>query len=304
MVKSVNLLQIKYKEKIYDVYDFSLYCKKRKLLQQEEIKNSQIIYDGVVFDYSDYVKDLKQTSKKFKKDNSDTQHILNPDFVFLYDKNLYVCLRYLGSLCSNITAGNHYALLSYDKIPIDLYGIKSYVGCYFRRCMDFSTSILWYNSTLDYFLQIFCSKFNFYNNITNKDVKKMNFEEIAKLCSYIKIRDAISKIKKDKNNKEMFKWWDLINSCYQNTSWIREIANSLKHKSGVFYENLDLPPLFKITKGDLKMEDVYVPKKVDIDRDFEKIIDSHNEIVKVYHFIIRRINKEIENNKNGSENNE
>ena len=277
-----------------NVYDFSKYCKRKKLILQEEIKKANIIYDDISFSYDDYVKDLKNTSKKFKKDRADTQHILNPEFVFLYDSNLYVCLKYLGSLCSNITAGNHYAIQSYDKIPVDLYGIKSYAGCYFRRCMDFSTSILWYNSAVDYFLQIFCSRFNFYDKITTKDVSTMNFDEIAKLCNYTKVYSAILKIDRNKTNKELFKWWGQINECCENLKWIREIANSLKHKSGVFCKNLDLPPFFKIKKGTIDMKDMYMPKEVDIDKDFEKIIQAHDEIVKVYHFIVKSINKEIE----------
>lgn len=171
--KCIEIFKIEYAGEEYDAYDFSNYCKENKIIVEEEIKKCNIIYDNVKLTYEEYQKDLIENSKKFNPDTADVQYITMPEFVFLYDSNLYVCLKYLGSLSSNITAGNHYAILSYDKLPINLYGIESYAGCFFRRCMDFSTSILWYNSAIDYFLQIFCSRFDFYRNITKKDVTTM-----------------------------------------------------------------------------------------------------------------------------------
>ena len=50
---------------------------------------------------------------------------------------------------------------------------------------------------------------------------------------------------------------------------------------------MDLSLLFKIKKGDLKMEDMYIPKKVDIDRDFTELIGAPNWMVKGYHLLLK-----------------
>ena len=45
------------------------------------------------------------------------------------------------------------------------------------------------------------------------------------------------------------------------------------------------------------MSEMYLPKEVDIDRDFDKLIEAHNEIVDVYTFIVTEINSEVEKKK-------
>lgn len=140
--KNLEVFKIKYEDKEYDCYKFSQYCKRHKLIPNEEIKKSNLLYGEVEMSYNDYQQDLNITSKKFKSNRVNTKYMLMPDFVFLYDADLYVCLCFLNTLCTNISAGYHYALLSYDKIPHQLYGIKGYAGCFFRRSLDFSTFIL------------------------------------------------------------------------------------------------------------------------------------------------------------------
>lgn len=295
--KVPEIFKVEYESNLYEAQDFSKYCEENELLVEAEIKKCNIIYNGEKYSFEEYQENLIANAEKFKKDEVDTQYILMPEFVFLYDTNLYMCLKYLGSLCSNITAGNHYAIQSYEKLPINLYGINSYMGCFFRRCLDFSSSILWYNSAIDYFLQIFCSRFNLYGMLTKKDITTMSYEEIASLCTHKKVFDAIQKIPPTASNVDLFNWWNLIDACYTRLSWIREVANSLKHKAGVTYRKIDLPPLMEIHKGKLKMSEMYLPKEVDIDRDFDKLIQAHNEIVDVYSFIVTEINSEVEKKK-------
>lgn len=291
--KCLEIFKIKYKDKEYGCYEFSQYCKKHKLIPNEEIKKSNLIYGGVEMPYDDYQRDLKITSKKFKPDRVNTKYMLMPDFVFLYDTDLYVCLCFLNTLCTNISAGYHYALLSYDKIPFELYGIKGYASCFFRRSLDFSTSILWYNTIVDYFLQIFCTKFDLYKKITKRDISSMTFEEISTICTYNKIKDVMDKTIKSKENKNMFLWWSKITKCLNNLSWIRKRANSLKHKSGVSINNLDFK-FMEIHKGSKKMSEAYTSLPIDIDKDFIQLINAHNEIVKLYSYITKKINDDIE----------
>ncbi len=288
------MFKVEYESKEYEAQEFSKYCEENHLIVEGEIKKCNIIYNGVKYTFEEYQKNLIENSKKFKADTADTHYILTPEFVFLYDTNLYVCLKYLSSLCSNITAGHLYAILSYEKLPTHLYGVDSYFGCFFRRCLDFSTSILWYNSAIDYFLQIFCSRFNLYQNITSKNVTIMNFEELSSLCTYNKVSNAIQKMMKTTIDSEVLKWWQKIDNCCAKLTWIRSISNSLKHKSGVSYNKINLKPLMEIQKETKKMSEMYLPIEVDIDADYDKIIEAHNEIVDVYSFIVAEINTEIE----------
>ena len=292
--KVTEIFKVEYESNLYEAQEFFLYCEKNKLLVEVEIKKCNIIYNGEKSSFEEYQKNLITNAQKFKKDDVDIQYILMPECVFLYDTNLYMCLKYLNTLCSSITAGNYYAIQSYNKIPIELYGTNSYAGYFYKRCMDFSTSILWYNSTIDSFFQIFCSKFNFYRNITNKNISQMNFTEKEELCRYKKINEALKKIDKNVDNIDMFNWWEKIDSCYKKIFWIKERANSLKHKSGVAYEEIDLPPAMEICKGNLKMSEMYLPKRIDIDNDYDKIIEIHNEIIDVYTFMVKEINLQIE----------
>lgn len=294
MIKRKEIFQLIYNNKEYGAFEFSNYCKKQKLFANEEIKKAIIIYSDKHMSYDEYQKDLIATSKKFKPDKENVDYMLLPDFVYMYDPNLYNCVRFLSSLCETITAGYHYAIESYGKIPIELYGIKNYYGCFYRRALDFSTSVLWYNNAYSCFLQIFCTKFNFYSKLTKNDVLTLDFDEIASLCKIKNIKNVISKMPRNKENKELFKWWDIIDKFSEKMEWINNVANSLKHKSGVSYKNLNSNNVIEIVKNNKKMSDSYKTIKIDIDKDFEKLIEAHNEIKNVYSFMIKKINKEIE----------
>ena len=290
--KVSEIFKVEYEAKLYEAQEFSKYCEENGLLVEVEIKKCDIIYNDEKYSFEEYQKKLIANAKKFKKDEVDIQYMLIPEFVFAYDEKLYMCLKYLKTLCSIITAGNHYAIQSYNKIPTELYGIDSYAGYFYKRCMDFSTAILWYNSTIASFFQIFCSKFDFYKNINDKNIDLTNYAEKEKLCGYNKINNALKKIDKNVENSDMFNWWEKIDYCCKKMAWIKDCANSLKHRSGVEYEEIDLP--LEIYKENLKMSEMYLPKRIDIDNDYDKIIEIHNEIIDVYTFMVKEINLQIE----------
>lgn len=108
------------------------------------------------------------------------------------------------------------------------------------KCLNLNNSILWYNSCLDLLLQAMWLKKRLYLNVKKKNgsakfegINSKSLESILHACTYNKTLENLT----DTTVVNTIKQFSLENTH------IKQLANSLKHKNGVEYKQIEIPEL-------------------------------------------------------------
>lgn len=273
--KCVDFLKFKFNNKIVpiDKLDISSDNSFRSFIEQ-----ALIIYKEKEFTFEEYKTDLNLTRQKFASDLIDNTYIKYCDEFISTNIEYYIILKFFEAISSNITFAKYYADKSYEKLPERFIKNEIYDFTYFYRAMDFLTSIIWYSTGRDYLLQIFCAKFNLYSELTKDDTTNMNLNELAVLCKFNKVQ----KIKDNYLlNKDFCDWYNKLYQCQQNMNKLNTISNNLKHNGGYNIENFN---------GSYNKIDF---PNIDIDEEYNILIDAHNNIVECYNYFLSKINEEL-----------
>jgi len=289
-MKCLDFLKIKIDEQWLLLEEYWDYCKKHKFNAEEKILECKIKYLEKEYSWEEYNQNLKDTSKKFLPDTADNTYIKDNLFVFLYNKHYYRAIKFLEQVGFNISTACYYANKSYNKIPETLDRKTSYASCFFRRCSDFNTAIMWYNTCLDYLLQSVCARFNLYSELTVEDTSNMDFSELVKLCTFDNMAIAS---RNHKNDREFCVCRRALYICKQNLSKITNATNNLKHRGGLKLSNFELDCIMEIIVGEDKNTEFFKIEKIDIDKDFNLLVDAHNSIVNCYNLLLNKLTNEI-----------
>lgn len=289
-MQCLDFLQIYLNSSWITIDVYCKYCIKNNKDPDKEIEKLKFKYKDKEYSFSDYNLDLKLTSQKFENDLEHNNDYLNDEFVFIYNPDFYRSIKFFKQLGYNISTACYYANKSYIKLPETFTRIKSYADCFLIRSFDFNTAIMWYNTCFDYILQAFCARFCLYNELTTEDTKKMNFKDLVKLVDF----EAINSLAANhSSNREFNVWIKNIRKCRQDISNLNNTTNILKHRGGVKIKNFDLDPLMRIEKDAKCNLDYFNVQEIDIDENFQLLIDSHNSIVKCYKTLLKKLYKDI-----------
>jgi len=171
--------------------------------------------------------------------------------------------------------------------------------------MDFTTAVVWYNSCIDYILQITYFAFGIYKK-TDGYSDEMSHEDLLKKCTYCSMSEIYGKYKTVPNYKAL---WKIINKCNNALSVVNLWANYIKHKGGIAFEGLNPPDPFKMRITDqagnvIAESNDFDAIKIDLDCSLIVLKEAHNAIYDCIKELVDFINFESAIPKNDPKNNQ
>mgnify|MGYP003290530671 CR=1 FL=1 len=210
--------------------------------------------------------------------SSKYQHIDDFYTILTHDISLYIAIRQIDSYHEIMTTakyclsqGCRFDHKVYLKIGNDGDKIYNKQAQYVMNFHELKSAIVWYNSALDYILQIIYFGFGFHksiltsNNFRNEQINvKWN-----KQATFYKSFENFAK--KNQNAKKVFDKYNAIRDD-KNVTLIRKLANHMKHHGG-----FDMAECIKNQRGDLKLR--VNDKIINLNKITKREIVSYKKIV-------------------------
>jgi hypothetical protein len=170
---------------------------------------------------------------------------------------------------------------------------SGYEAQLWMRFQYLKNAIVWYNSCEDYIYQIIWFAFDMYTGSINNE---KNYLQSLKDCSYSKVSGILKSI----GTKDARDLLEHINLYRFNRSvkFIRELANSLKHRANVQVKGLENTRTIGFSiKGkdgvDKFNSDWIKPQILDIDNTISVVKDLHEKLIEFSNFMLDYLNLDM-----------
>lgn len=261
-------------------------------ISQNSLDNCVIKYRGHEIEFSQYIKEYLKI----------TEELLFYDYTALFGKYFdfddSAAMYHIRKASDCLQTARYYAIKSSLLLDCDInmpwkYG---YQPQFYFRCMNFGTAVSWYANCFDYILQIVYWGFSLYKNVVDKHKQKYaktwDKEKTLKLCTYSFVINEL-----EQNKLNLLK--STIEQCNKQCKNIKNIANYIKHKSGVDYLYLLPKPLgecffserelcedeikqLMLTNAEMpnveRIEEFESPIKIDIDKSLNDLFIAHKSL--------------------------
>jgi hypothetical protein len=208
-----NYLKIIYDEREYSLEEFSNKYKTNDFSLDIKLKECILVYRGRKMTYEEIGKSNTDFSediyflRKYVKEIYPIEHSL-----FISNRDYYKASKYINKFEKCLQTARYYLLSSHDLIKTDFeFNWNNGYGLFFLiRTMDFTTSVVWYNSCFDYMLLTIYFAFGVYTKMDGYSDEDSH-ETLLKRCTYYSLGEIYSKYKTVPNYKTL---WKIINSTF------------------------------------------------------------------------------------------
>jgi hypothetical protein len=201
--------------------------------------------------------------------------------ILMSNSDYFKAAKYINKTEKCLQTARYYLLNSFNIITTDFECNWSagYGPQFLLRTMDFTTSVVWYNSCFNYILQVVYFAFGIYKK-TDDYTDQTSHEVLLKKCTYNTMGEICSQYKTVPNYKTL---WKIISKCYNALSKINLWANYIKHKGGISFKGLNAPDPFQIKMTDSEGKIIaessdFESIEIDLDGSLNELKDVHKSL--------------------------
>jgi hypothetical protein len=237
----------------------------------------KIKYKNVEYKIDDLFKESNDLLKELILPDKFNLNFFITDTGLFNDKGYAVAGEKYNDLYSVIASARFALYNAHLKIHNDQSLLKSeYSQTLWLRSQYLQNSIIWYNSSEDYIMQIIWFAFDFYTDLTH-------YSDEMRKCRYTRIHKELL------NHNDSFNTADLLKQLesYHNNEdvkYVRELADCLKHKQMLNIAGLDSGRLMKF-KSKSFSSDLLEKTWIDIDDTIKRIGNVHKLIIEFGTFL-------------------
>ncbi len=274
-----DYLKVIYDNLEYTLIEFATKFKDGDFSLDIKLKECIIVYRGNKMTYEElcnrdsHFSEGLLFSERYSKEIYPLEH-----FLIIGNKDYYKAAKFVNKTERCLQTARYYLMNSYDllKTDFDVNWETGYGSQFLLRTVDFTTSVVWYNSCFDYILQVIYFAFGLYKKIPGFN-DQMSHEKLLKECSYSSLSGIYGNYKSVQNFREL---WEIVNKCYNSLTEVNSWSNYIKHKGGIAFKGLYPPDPFVIKVTDVE------GKTISETSDFESIeleMDEGYDILKKTH---------------------
>lgn len=237
----------------------------------------KIRYKNVEYKIDDLFKESNDLLKELILPDKFNLNFFITDTGLFNDKGYAVAGEKYNDLYSVIASARFALFNSHLKIHNDQSLLESdYSQTLWLRSQYLQNSIIWYNSSEDYIMQIIWFAFDFFTDLTDY------LNEMSR-CNYARIHQELLKHSDSLNTAELLKQ---LESYHNNddVKYVHKLANFLKHKQMLNISGLDLGRLMKF-KSKSFSSDLLEKTWIDIDDTIKRIANVHKLIIEFGTFL-------------------
>ena len=277
------------------VYKLSEFIKKfeERTLQEAIIKECILSYRGRLISYDEYLKEMEDMFKNVEYSQIYIKEIFESEIETLIENfDLYRGGKFVHKAEHCLDIALHYLIPSAQYFhPSGTHSWKhNYYNTFRSRSFNLMTSILWYNNCFDYIVQVVFLSQGLYKNIKALSPKS-KIETIIKEC---KVDNVLRELRKSSDNEKLTNLSKILDDFSKQYSYVRELANAIKHKGGVRVNGLELNTTYQIKLLDESGEVTYNSREIeeieelsiDLDNTISILIEGHVRFVKTIREIV------------------
>lgn len=277
-----DYLKILYDNSDYSLEDFAKKYKTRDFSLDEKLKEAIIVYRDNKMSYEELSKAINDFSEELEFVDRYIKEIYPIEHLILMsNSDYYKAAKYINKTEKCLQTARYYLLNSFNILTTDFECNWSagYGPQFLLRTMDFTTSVVWYNSCFDYILQVVYFAFGIYKK-TDGYADQTSHEVLLKKCTYNTMGEIYSQYKTVPNYKTL---WKIISKCYNALSKINLWANYIKHKGGISFKGLNAPDPFHIKMTDSEGKIItessdFESIEIDLDGSLNELKDVHKSL--------------------------